>query len=76
MRKIGSGMVVFKDKLILFGGCGFSSGCGPKYQGRNGGQTSSPVNVDEPMWTNELHTFDLEKSENWFVMSFFFLSLN
>ena len=59
MRKSGSGMVSYEDKLILFGGYGPPSG--PTQPGaqfiKKGRFTESRG------WTNELHMFDVQKGE-------------
>ncbi len=56
MRKIGCGMVSYKEKLILFGGYGIPSG--PTQPGAEFIKIT-----DGHGWTNELHTFDVQKGE-------------
>lgn len=55
-RKVGCTMVVYGNKLVLFGGYGFP--CGPTQPGAE--FIKSGTNADRG-WTNELHTFDLKK---------------
>ena len=56
MRKAGSHMITFRDKLFLFGGLGIPSGSI---------QPGSEFILDEEDrgLTNEFHSFDLTKGE-------------
>lgn len=58
IRKTGSGMVVYDNQLVLFGGCGYSIS-GAEYVARDGSSDGK-----SPVWTNELHTFDLKKGKS------------
>ena len=62
MWKNGCRMVAFDRKLLLFGGYGYSSG--PTQPGAEFIESSKSTNGMG--WTNELHLFDLKKSEGVF----------
>ena len=59
MMKVGSGMVAYGNKLVLFGGYGFPSG--PTQPGAEFIRNSRVT--DGKGWTNEVHTFDLKEGE-------------
>ena len=57
MVKVDCSMVATFEKLVLFGGCGFSSG-----PPQPGAKFVRSKNIpDGRGWTNELHIFDLKK---------------
>ena len=57
MKKAGCGMVIYDSKIILFGGYGEPSGNIQPGSEFYKGKDSNSANG----WTNELHTFNLEK---------------
>ena len=57
MKKYGCGMVAYGNKLVLFGGYGIPSG--PTQPGAE--FVKDTKFTDGAGWTNELHSFDLEK---------------
>ena len=59
MKKWGCGMAVCGDKCVLFGGYGIPSG--PIQSGADFVRNNS--RTDGSGWTNEMHTFDLNKGE-------------
>ena len=64
MRKCGCGMVSYEDKLILFGGFGTPSG--PIQPGAQ--FIEDREYNDGRGWTNELHMFDIQKSEGCYLL--------
>ena len=62
MRKTGSGMVVYADKLVLFGGYGISPAT-PSQQGAHFIPDSRFS--DGVGWTSELHVFSLEEGKTY-----------
>ena len=59
MEKIGCQMVVYKEKLVLFGGYGVPSG--PIHPGAE--HVRNCEYPDHRGWTNEMHCFDLKEGE-------------
>lgn len=65
MNKIGSGIVVYNNKIVLFGGHGI-----PSKHIQPGSQfDENKLFTDGHGKTNEIHTYDLRKGEmnNWFT---------
>lgn len=62
MRKHSCGMVVYGNKLVLFGGIGIPSG-----PTQPGSEFLLDKDTDGHGWTNELHTYDLDEGETEFM---------
>lgn len=63
MRKIACGMVTYSNLIVLFGGYGVPSG--PIQAGAEFIKNSMSGDGSIRGWTNELHTFDLYKGEQY-----------
>ena len=59
MRKVGCGMVAYRNRLVLFGGYGLP--CGPTQPGAE--FVKNDRYTDGRGWTNELHVFNVTEGE-------------
>jgi N-acetylneuraminic acid mutarotase len=59
MEKTGSGMIVYDNKVIVFGGYGL-----PTHPTQPGSEfIKDSIYTDGRGWTNEVHTFDVKEGE-------------
>ena len=64
MKKAGCEMIVYKNSVIIIGGCGIQNGpIQPGSQWRKWSDTDDEEDPNTKAWTSEMHKYDLREGE-------------